>query len=85
MKSLSEAEEIEIIDLLKEFKPEATTSALDQKIIDLGIDSMDFITLLFDVEDKYSITIDAAEVDMQNTLREFIVETSSKIRSLSND
>jgi len=82
VRTLSEKEENDVVELLREFSSDATVEHLDRKIDDLGIESMDFITLLFDVEEKYSIVIDAVNIDMQSTLREFIIKYSSDLNTV---
>ena len=42
------------------------------KLSDLDIDSMDFVDMIFDIEEALGITIDDANIDYTLTLEEFI-------------
>ena len=45
---------------------------LDTKLSDLPLDSMDFVELLFDLEEKFNVYIEASDMDMSQTLSTFI-------------
>lgn len=72
MVAITEKQEEEVIELLKEYIPDASIETLDRNLSDLNIDSMDFITLVFDVEDKYAVSIETSDIDMNQTLRQLL-------------
>jgi acyl carrier protein len=57
--------------LLKWFKKDDAV-ILDTKLSDLPLDSMDFVELLFDLEEKFNVYIEASDMDMSQTLSTFI-------------
>jgi len=53
-----------LLELLKEqTESQITNLALEDKLSDLGIDSMAFVMLIYEIEEKYNIEIDSSELD----------------------
>lgn len=72
----------DILDLIAEeapvqradLKPEATLEAL-------GVASLDVISVLFAVEDKYGVVVEQSDVDGVTTLQSFIDAVLKKARA----
>jgi len=64
-----------LVQLLVEY---STTSLIpdsikdDQKLDDLGVDSLDLIELTMSLEDKFNIEISDEDIDSANTVGEFV-------------
>lgn len=56
--------------MLQSYLPEANQDSLDEKLDSLGLGSMDFISLVYDIEEKYGVEVDLAEVNMSMTIRQ---------------
>jgi len=53
-----------LLELLKEqTESQITNLDLEDKLSDLGIDSMAFVMLIYEIEEKYNIEIDSSELD----------------------
>jgi acyl carrier protein len=53
-----------LLELLKEqTESQITNLALEDKLSDLGIDSMAFVMLIYEIEEKYNIEIHSSELD----------------------
>ena len=53
-----------LLGLLKEqTESQITSLALEDKLSDLGIDSMAFVMLIYEIEEKYNIEIHSSELD----------------------
>ena len=48
------------------------TASLDTKIQDLGIDSLDFLALIVEVQTKFSVTIKDAEIPKIQTIQDLL-------------
>lgn len=54
----------ELLELLKEqTETQITNLSLEDKLADLGIDSMAFVMLVYEIEEKFNIEIDSSELD----------------------
>lgn len=62
----------EIVELIRAYVPDVGDDVMDKKLDALGISSMDFVSLVFDVEEKYGVEIDLANVNMSMSVRELI-------------
>ncbi len=49
--------EAELCAMIIKKAPEGTDFGLDSKLIDVGLDSLDVVEIVFEVEDKYSIQL----------------------------
>ena len=58
---------------------------LDTKLSDLPLDSMDFVELLFDLEEKFNVYIEASDMDMSQTLSTFIDSVIQEQKNNTNN
>ena len=73
---MNETELKKIEDIIKpRFENEAYEDILKSKISDLDMDSMDFVDMIFDIEETLDIKIDDDHIDYDLTLNEFINQT----------
>ena len=55
--------------------------SLDAPLDSLGIDSVDFVSIMFAVEEKYNITVEDNEIARDKTLGDMIALLESKIEA----
>ena len=73
---MNETELKKIEDIIKpRFENEVYEDILKSKISDLDMDSMDFVDMIFDIEETLDIKIDDDHIDYDLTLNEFINQT----------
>ena len=73
---MNETELKKIEDIIKpRFENEAYEDILKSKISDLDMDSMDFVDMIFHIEETLDIKIDDDHIDYDLTLNEFINQT----------
>lgn len=49
--------EAELRSIIMKKAPEGTEFSLDSKLVDIGLDSLDVIEIVFEIEDKYGIQL----------------------------
>lgn len=62
----------ELLVMVQSYLPDAGEDVLDKNLDALGLTSMDFVSLVFDVEEKFDVEIDLAEVNMTMSIRQLI-------------
>jgi len=73
---MNETELQKIEDIIKDrFENDVYEEVLKSKISDLDMDSMDFVDMIFDIEETLDIKIDDDRIDYDLTLNEFINQT----------
>ena len=72
----------ELLDLIAtEALIEREKLTLDAPLDSLGIDSVDFVSIMFAVEEKYNITVADNEIARDKTLGDMIALLESKIEA----
>jgi acyl carrier protein len=72
----------ELLDLIAtEALIEREKLSLDAPLDSLGIDSVDFVSIMFAVEEKYNITVEDNEIARDKTLGDMIALLESKIEA----
>jgi len=72
----------ELLDLIAaEALIEREKLSLDAPLDSLGIDSVDFVSIMFAVEEKYTITVEDNEIARDKTLGDMIALLESKIEA----
>ncbi|MET0546093.1 MAG: phosphopantetheine-binding protein [Caulobacterales bacterium] len=72
--------EAELLDIIAaEALIERDTLALDAQLDALGIDSVDFVSIVFALEEKYNISVEDGEIARDKTLGDMITLLESKI------
>ena len=73
----------ELLDLIAaEALIEREKLSLDAPLDSLGIDSVDFVSIMFAVEEKYDITVADNEIARDKTLGDMIALLESKIEAV---
>ena len=72
----------ELLDIIaKESLVDRGKLTPDAKLADLGIQSIDVISVLFEIEEKYDVQIDEADVPRVETLGEIVDYLLSRINA----
>ncbi len=72
--------EAELLDLIAaEALVDRSVLVMDSPLEALGIDSVDFVSIMFALEEKYNITIEDGEITKEKTLGDMIALIETKI------
>jgi acyl carrier protein len=72
--------EAELLDLIAaEALVDRAVLVMDSPLEALGIDSVDFVSIMFALEEKYNITIEDGEISKEKTLGDMIALIETKI------
>jgi acyl carrier protein len=77
-KAKVEAIVMQAVEFLLQDKPEAPEPTLDMNIKNVGLDSLDVVELLMEIEEEYSISIPDEEVANCDTIQD-VVDLALKI------
>lgn len=67
----------DVIAFLNQYVPDASTDSLDIKMSDLGIDSIDMVSMVCDIEEEYGVEINFEKIDLETSLRSLIKDITN--------
>lgn len=72
--------EQDVLEGFKKVAPKGTEISKDSVIKELGLDSLDVVEMLTDMEEKYSVEFDNEEMGNLKTVNDVIVVLTKKVK-----